>query len=95
MNALLSGAIAMASIITGIFFLRYWKSSRDRFFLYFAASFLIEGVNRFVLYLAVGLQEEAPIYYLIRLVAYGLIVLAIVAKNRERRLPAPGSPARP
>lgn len=88
MNALLSGGVAAASVIAGIFFLRYWRSSRDRFFLYFAASFLIEGVNRFVLYLMVGLQEEAPIYYLIRLVAYGLIVLAIVAKNRERRAPA-------
>jgi O-antigen/teichoic acid export membrane protein len=94
MNALLSGGVATASVIAGIFFLRYWKSSHDRFFLYFAASFFIEGVNRFVLYLTVGLQEEAPVYYLIRLVAYGLIVLAIVAKNRERRLPSPNS-ARP
>jgi O-antigen/teichoic acid export membrane protein len=89
MNALLSGGIATASIIAGVFFLRYWRSSRDRFFLYFAASFFIEGVNRFILYLMVGLQEEAPVYYLIRLVAYGLIVLAIVAKNRERRVPPP------
>jgi O-antigen/teichoic acid export membrane protein len=95
MNALLSGAVAIASIIAGIFFLRYWRSSRDRFFLYFAASFLIEGVNRFVLYLMVGLQEEAPIYYVIRVVAYGLIVLAIIAKNRERRLPSKNSPAKP
>ena len=85
MNALLSGGIATASIIAGVFFLRFWRSSRDRFFLYFAASFLMEGVNRFVLYLTVGLQEEAPVYYVIRLVAYGLIVVAIVGKNRERR----------
>ena len=85
MNALLSGGVAAASVIAGIFFLRYWRSSRDRFFLYFAASFLVEGVNRFVLYLTVGLQEEAPVYYVIRLVAYGLIVVAIVGKNRERR----------
>jgi hypothetical protein len=93
MNALLSGGIATASIIAAVFFLRFWRSSGDRFFLYFAASFFIEGVNRFVLYLAVGLQEEAPVYYLIRLVAYGLILVAIVAKNRERR--APKSPAAP
>jgi uncharacterized protein DUF5985 len=91
MNALLSGGIATASIIAGVFFLRFWRSSRDRFFLYFAASFLMEGVNRFVLYLSVGLQEDAPGYYVIRLVAYGLIVIAIVAKNRERRAPAQAS----
>lgn len=91
MNAMLSGGIATLSIIAGVFFLRYWRSSRDRFFLYFAASFLIEGVNRFVLYLMVGLQEDAPAYYIVRLIAYGLIVFAIVAKNRERRAPMPGA----
>lgn len=89
MNSLLSGGVATASIIAGVFFLRFWRSSGDRFFLYFAMSFLIEGVNRFVLYLMVGLQEDAPAYYVIRLIAYGLIVYAIVAKNRERRMPAP------
>lgn len=93
MNAMLSGGIATLSIIAGVFFLRYWRSSRDRFFLYFAASFLIEGVNRFVLYLTVGLQEDAPAYYIVRLIAYGLIVFAIVAKNRERRAPMPVAPS--
>ena len=86
MNSMLSGGIATLSIIAGVFFLRFWRSSRDRFFLYFAASFLIEGVNRFVLYLTVGLQEDAPAYYTVRLIAYGLIVFAIVVKNRERRV---------
>ena len=93
MNSLLSGGIATASIIAGVFFLRFWRSSRDRFFLYFAASFLIEGVNRFVLYLSVGLQEDAPAYYIVRLIAYGLIVFAIVAKNRERRSPMASAPS--
>lgn len=93
MNSLLSGGVATASIIAGVFFLRFWRSSGDRFFLYFALSFLIEGVNRFVLYLSVGLQEDAPAYYVIRLIAYGLIVYAIVAKNRERRMPVPPTPS--
>jgi uncharacterized membrane protein HdeD (DUF308 family) len=83
-NALFSGGIATASIVAALFFLRFWRSSRDAFFLYFALSFLIEGVNRFVLYLTVGPNEDAPLYYVIRLIAYGLIVVAIVRKNRER-----------
>jgi hypothetical protein len=37
-----------------------------------------------VLYLPVGPNEEAPVYYMVRLVAYGLIVAAIVDKNRRR-----------
>jgi uncharacterized membrane protein HdeD (DUF308 family) len=87
MNEMLGGGIATASLIAGLFFLRFWKSSGDRFFLYFALSFLIEGVNRFVLYATVGPNEEDGLYYMIRVVAYGLIIFAIVQKNRERRRP--------
>ena len=85
MNELLAGGIATASFVAGLFFLRFWRTTRDRFFLYFALSFLIEGVNRFVLYAVAGLSDQDPIYYVIRLVAYGLIVWAIVDKNRIGR----------
>ena len=90
MNELLAGGIATASLVAGLFFLRFWRQTRDRFFLFFAFSFLIEGLNRFALYTLAGLNDAAPIYYIIRLVAYGLIVVAIVDKNRGR---APRSPA--
>ena len=90
MNELLAGGIATASFVAGLFFLRFWRTTRDRFFLYFALSFLIEGINRFVLYAVAGLNDQDPIYYVIRLVAYGLIVWAIVDKNRTgRRTPRP------
>jgi hypothetical protein len=85
MNEIMLGAIALGSIAVSLFFFRFWKSTRDRFFLLFALSFLIEGVNRVVLYESVGLSEDAPIYYLIRLVAYGLILAAIIDKNRGPR----------
>jgi O-antigen/teichoic acid export membrane protein len=85
MNELLAGGIATASLVAGLFFLRFWRHTRDRFFLWFALSFLIEGLNRFALYAIAGLNESAPIYYVIRLVAYGLIVWAIVEKNRARK----------
>ena len=85
MNEMLIGAIAAASLAAGLFFFRFWRTTRDRFFLLFALSFWIEGVNRVMLYEAVGLNEEAPVYYLIRLVAYGLILAAIADKNRAPR----------
>lgn len=85
MNEMLLGGIATASIIAALFFLRFWKSSRDRFFLYFAMSFGIEGINRILLALTAGLREDAPAYYLVRLIAYGLILLAILEKNRQGR----------
>lgn len=84
MNELLAGGIATASLIAGLFFLRFWRTTRDRFFLFFALSFLMEGVNRFALYTFAGLNDQSPIYYLIRLVAYGFILWAIVEKNLRR-----------
>ena len=80
---LLVGAIACASLVAAFVFLRFWSHSRDRFFLFFALSFAIEGANRVILYLSVGLNEDAPVYYVVRLVAYGLILAAIIDKNRR------------
>jgi hypothetical protein len=85
MNEMLTGAIAAGSVVAGLFFLRFWKTTRDRFFLYFAISFLLEGGNRFLLGFMGWLREEAPAYYLIRLVAYGLILAAILEKNQPGR----------
>src|SRR3569623_1317914 len=84
MNLMLIGAILMASLVIGLFFLRFWKSTGDRFFLYFALSFWIEGVNNLLL-LAPGDDEESnPAYYMLRILAYGLIAIAILRKNRKR-----------
>jgi NADH:ubiquinone oxidoreductase subunit 4 (subunit M) len=86
MNDILIGAVAMASLITGLFFLRFWRSTRDRFFLYFAISFLIEGLNGGLL--RPGLQGdgiEQSLFYALRLVAYGLILVAIWGKNKRPR----------
>lgn len=84
MNQMLSGAIAVCSLLAGLFFLRFWRSSGDRFFLYFALSFALEGLNRIALGLLVDASESNPLFYSVRVVAYGLIVAAIWQKNRRR-----------
>lgn len=78
---MLVGAIALASMLVGLFFLRFWSSTRDRFFLYFALSFGIEGVNRLISGATQTFYEDAQLYYLIRLISYGLILAAIWEKN--------------
>ena len=84
MTDLITGAICMGSLVIALFFLRFWRDSGDRFFLYFAASFFIEGLHR--LYSAVNDAggEDSPLHYLIRLLAYGLILWAILEKNLPR-----------
>jgi len=84
-SELLAGAIAMASLTIALFFLRFWRSSGDRFFLYFALSFAIEGLHRVYAVLLDQGGEDSPLHYLIRLAAYGLILWAILEKNLPRR----------
>jgi hypothetical protein len=79
------GAIAAGSAFAGLFFFRFWYQTRDRFFLFFAASFFLEAMNRVALALVPHASEHEPLFYLIRLVAYGLILAAIWQKNRQRR----------
>jgi hypothetical protein len=86
MNHAMLGGIAVGSFIAGLFFLRYWLSTRDRFFLFFMLAFWIEAANRVDMALASAWNEDdSPVHYLVRLVTYGLILLAIWDKNRPTR----------
>ena len=81
MSMLLTGALVMACAVVGLHFLRFWSSTRDGFFLYFAASFWLQGLQWLYTGLVGAEGEYEPVPYVARLVAYGLIVLAIVRKN--------------
>jgi hypothetical protein len=90
MNPIMSGAIVMACAVAGLAFLRFWKSSGDNFFLYFALSFFLQGAQ-WLHSATVGTSEHSPLSYLARLVAYGLIAFAIYQKNYPR---TPNQPTR-
>jgi uncharacterized membrane protein HdeD (DUF308 family) len=81
---MMAGATVMASIAIALFFLRFWRDSGDRFFLYFALSFLIEGVHRLITTITLATHEDSALHYLVRLLAYGLILWAILEKNWPR-----------
>ena len=85
MELMLLGAIAMACFTASMFFLRFWKSTRDRFFLFFAISFCVEGFNRVMLGVSHYSNEQEPFFYLLRLFAFLIILYAIVDKNRLRK----------
>ncbi len=84
MSQMLLGAIAALSLVAALFFFRFWRRSGDRFFLYFALSFAIEAVNRVALGLSEPASETEPLFYGVRVLAYGLIAFAIWQKNRPR-----------
>jgi Family of unknown function (DUF5985) len=80
----LMGAVAMASFVAMLFFVKFWRHTRDAFFLLFAAAFGIDAAGRLVLSMIEPSGDTEPIAYLSRLVTFGLIVVAIVQKNRPR-----------
>jgi hypothetical protein len=79
----LSGTVTFGFLLAGLFFLRFWKRTRDGLFLAFAAAFLLLGVGQGLLALANIPVEERSWLYLFRLTAFGLILIAIVRKNRR------------
>lgn len=85
MEQVVTGAIAMGWAIAGLYFARFWRASRDRFFLWFALSFWLEAANRVALGLSSRADEHDPIFYGVRLLSYGLVILAIWQKNPRRR----------
>ena len=77
----LLGVISTASLCAGVFFLRFWRRTRDVLFLAFSVSFFIEGVNRVAFLTLQRPSEGSPMIYLIRLLAFLLILIAIIGKN--------------
>jgi hypothetical protein len=82
MNPVILGAVAMASAIAALFFLRFWKQTGDRLFLLFSLAFAVDAVGRTVLALGMVSGEQEPLVYMARLVTFALILLAIINKNR-------------
>jgi hypothetical protein len=85
MTAVLQGAVAMASFVATLLFLRFWRQTRDNLFLLFAIAFAIDAATRFALGLSPIPDEGEPIIYLARLVAFSLMIVAIIQKNRPSR----------
>ena len=81
----LIGMIATASLASGVFFLRFWRDSRDSLFLAFALAFFIEGLNRATIMLIDHPNEGTPRIYIVRCFAFLIILVGIVNKNRKTR----------
>lgn len=80
----LSGFTAMGYLMAALFFLRFWKGTRDRLFAIFALAFGILALQRFGLTVTGEASERGNPFYLLRLLAFVLILIAIVDKNRSR-----------
>ena len=76
------GVAFACSIGAATFFLRFWFSARDPLFGWFAAAFALLGLHWAALVGANPAVEARPFFYLVRLLAFVLIIVATLQKNR-------------
>ena len=78
----LAGASFLAAAAIALFFARFWRDTGDRFFALFALAFAIFAANRLALTVLDDESEARTLVYVDRAAAFGLIVAAVVDKNR-------------
>lgn len=88
----LAGAIVAGFALAGLFFLKFWKRTRDELFLAFTGAFWLLGLGQALLTFSDIPLEERSWLYLLRLAAFILILIAIWRKNSTRSVGA--SPGR-
>jgi hypothetical protein len=71
--------------VAGLFFARFWMLSRDRFFLFFSLAFFVFTANWVGLGIVNPGVETRHYFFILRLVAFLLIIVAVVDKNRASR----------
>lgn len=85
LKAMVNGGLVMACLACALFFLRFWKTSRDRLFAFFALAFGVMSLNWMALTLLQVEDERRHYLYVIRLVSFLVIIYAIWDKNRAGR----------
>ena len=80
---LLSGMLVAGDAVVALFFLRYWRTSKDSLFAMFASAFAILAAQRLLLAVTRTIVEDQAIFYVLRLLAFVIIIVAIVDKNRR------------
>lgn len=80
-----SGAVTFGYIVASFFFVTFWQRTHDRLFINFAVAFALLAVNQ-VFVFALGYADDRGGYaYVLRVLAFMLILLAIADKNASRR----------
>ena len=82
--AFLHGALTVACMAIGVVFLRFWRVSRDRFFVFFAAAFWAFALGGALRTIFAADSEHGYLVFLPRLLAFLIILSAILDKNRRK-----------
>ncbi len=88
----LSGICMATFAASGVFFLKFWKASRDPFYLHFSIACWLLAFERvvvvtlsYMLNLMTPEDESGSWIYIIRLVAFLIIFMAVLKKNQSAK----------
>lgn len=76
----LAGAISMAYLASGFFFLRIWRNGHDRLFLHLGIAFFLFALNHVLVTQLEVTDERAGYTYILRVLGFLLILSAILRK---------------
>lgn len=83
----LSGVYMTTFVAAGLVFFRVGRKVHDRFFLFFGGACLVLGLERIPLIFIDASIEENSWVYVFRIIAFMLIIGAIIDTNRRDRAP--------
>jgi Family of unknown function (DUF5985) len=81
MMAFLHGMVTMGFIIAGLFFLRFWRRTKEGLFVVFMLAFWLLALNQILIAVAGAENPLLSWEFLPSLGAFGLLILAILIKN--------------
>lgn len=77
----MSGAVTLTYCVAAMYFFTFWRRAGDRLFLTFGIAFSLLALNQIVLFVLGAADERGNYAYVLRVLAFGLILFAIVDKN--------------
>jgi hypothetical protein len=81
----LSGAVTLAFVVAGVYFLRFWRKTGDRLFASFALAFALLALNQLAVSIFEAADERSGYSYILRVLGFALILYAIIEKNTRAR----------
>ncbi|HTW82833.1 MAG TPA: DUF5985 family protein [Candidatus Sulfotelmatobacter sp.] len=81
--ALLGGVVLALAAVAALLFFRAYRRTSDRLFLLFGIAFVVIAAERALLAFVGRPEANEPIDFLPRLIAFGIILYAIVDRNRR------------
>jgi peptidoglycan/LPS O-acetylase OafA/YrhL len=81
----LSGAVTLGYLVAAGFFARFWRKTGERLFVAFAIAFVVLALNQALAQWLGAADERVAYTYLLRVLAFLLILAAIIDKNLSQK----------